>query len=265
MNTKKTNVMVHCTSDYDIFDMHQFNRPLHEDPTLEQSMKLHGCLRSHPIHVKKPPNGKLGVIGGHHRLHYAKRLGIPIYYIIETEDVQPDELETGKQNWKVSDFIEARARSGDKDCLFVLSWAKEIGIPNVVAASLLSGESASSNNAQKRIRHGTFKVVANRHKDDVANVVIRLRAIGVDHVASKIFLSAISSCLRVPEFNAAHFIQKVELYPANLRKRSTVVETIEEIESLYNYGAKASAKRIPLAFRAKEVGKERQESFGKKG
>jgi len=49
-----------------------------------------------------------------------------------------------------------------------------------------------------------------------------------------------------------------------MTKRGTVDEYLAEIEGLYNYTTKPD-RRMPLAFRAREVSRARQQSFGRKG
>jgi hypothetical protein len=64
----------------------------------------------------------------------------------------------------------------------------------------------------------------------------------------------------VPEFDLDLFIHKLTLNGSQMRKRGTLNEYLEEIEALYNYGS--SRKRIPVAFRAREISKQRQKTFG---
>ncbi len=252
------------TTDYSIFEMHPCNRPLRDKPDLERSMKEHGFMPSSAIHVRTNGIGKFKVIRGHHRLHYAKRMKLPVYYIVDNTDVDifPLEGDTGA-SWSMPDFAAARAAAGDKACAKLLEFQKQHALPIGVAASLVAGESAGSHNAQRQVKEGKFIAGDPSHSLSVVKVTDTLRELGVEFAGTGLFVSAISKVLRVPEFDAELFVSKVRMYPMNIHRRSTVNEYIMEIEALYNYMAKSQKNKIPLAFRAKEVGLTRQRTFGK--
>jgi hypothetical protein len=67
----------------------------------------------------------------------------------------------------------------------------------------------------------------------------------------------------VPECDPEILKHRVSKSPALLQRRTSSAGYLEELEALYNYGAKG--KRLPLVFRAREVGRERQASFGRRG
>ena len=263
MTTTPQKARIPSTKYYDMFDMHYLNRPLREAPLLEKSMRKYGFLESEAITVKPLPNGKYGIIKGHNRFDYAKRLGLPVFYIVIDTDVDLADLEgSSKQAWSISDFAEARARGGDEACMQLVRWSKDNHIPLGIAASLLAGESAGSSNAAGLIRSGRYHLGPQQHASDVLDIVNRLRELHIDAAESRMFIQAISLCLRVPEFSSANFIHKAELYPGNMRKRVKLDEMFDEIETLYNYGGKGG--RLAVAFRAKEVAMNRKNSFGKK-
>ena len=238
------------TKDYSIFELHEMNRPLHEDPLLLESMKKHGFMKSSPMQVIQNGGDKLKVVRGHHRLHYAQRLGLPVWYVIDNTSVDIYELETVKSAWSLLDYATSRARSGDKECQALLDFAKKHEINLGIAASLLFGESAGSGNAATAVKKGTFKGTLNKHCSDVTRVIQACTDFGVSFSKTSSFIKAVSHVLQVPEFDDALFLHRVKLSPAMLHKRGTHLEYLDEIEALYNYMAKA--KRTPLAFRAKE-------------
>ena len=80
------------TRDYDFFEMHNLNRPLHDDPLLLASMKKYGFMPSQPLQCVRNGGTKLKVIRGHHRLNYAKQLGLPVWYIVDDSNTDIFEL-----------------------------------------------------------------------------------------------------------------------------------------------------------------------------
>lgn len=249
------------TTNYSLFEMHENNRPLHDTKMLLASMQLHGFMPSGAIHCQRMPNGKLKVIRGHHRLDCAKRLKIPIWYIVDDTPCDIFGLEgLPGQNWSVLDFANGYAQAGNKNYELVLWFKKKHNMPMGAAASLVGGEGANSHNKVKAIKSGTFKAGDLKHANAVAAIIDLCRQKGVEFATSSAFIGAVSTALRVPEFDPEAFKHKVATFGANMRKRGCINEYLDEIEALYNYGAKA--KRMPVKFRAMQVGRERQSNFG---
>lgn len=94
---------------YDNFKKLPGNRSLHEKNLneLTQSIKTQNHLYLHPIIV----NTDMYVIDGQHRLEVAKRLGIPIYYIISGESNDKDiynhlvSVNVNQKKWSLEDFF----------------------------------------------------------------------------------------------------------------------------------------------------------------
>jgi hypothetical protein len=244
------------TKDYDLFEMHPCNRPLHENKVLERSMRVNGFMPSSPLQCVRNGNGKLKILRGHHRFSLAKKLGIPVYYIIDESNTDIFDLEGASTTaWNAPDFAAARARSGDKNMRFLLDFKERHGLTLGAAASLVGGQSAGSGNKVREIKSGTFNIGDMGHAKDVVRVTDKLRELGVAFATTTAFVAAVSKVLRVPEINHASLMHKVGLHYHLISKRGTAREYIQEIEELYNYGVKT--KRLPLAFRAEEEGRKR--------
>lgn len=251
------------TRDYGLFEMHDTNRTLHDDKVLLASLQKNGFSHADPIQVVRNGNGKLKVKKGHHRLSYAKRLGLPVWYIVADKDIDIFELEGGQSKWTAKDFVTARSAAGNAGCTRVIDFQKKHGLTLSAAASLIGGESAGSNNKVRAIKEGTFKASSDlSHAHAVVAITDFCRDHGVPFGTSAGFVAAVSMCVRVPEFDVARFRHRIKLHGFAMRKRSTREEYLEEIDALYNYGAKTA--RLPVAFKAKEVSRRRQETFGGK-
>ncbi len=252
----RTKPELKCTKDYSLFELHELNRPLHEDPVLFASMKKHGFLPSCAIQVATNGNGKLKVIRGHHRLDTAKRLGLLVWYIVDNAATDLYEHEGCRTAWTKADFAVSRAAAGDKDIQAILDFQRKHGLTLGAAASLLGGESAGSSNKVQTIASGTFRLAKDlSHAKRVVDVTDRCRTLGVEFATATAFVSAISMLLYIPEFDPAVFIHRVTLNKAKLNRRSTATDFLDEIEALYNYTAK---KPLPLAFKAREASKQRK-------
>lgn len=254
-------VKLECTKDYDLFEMHPCNRPLHENKTLLESMRKHGFNPAFPIRCKPKSNGKLEVLSGHHRLHYAKRLKLEVYYVIDPTDIGLFDAEgSSLQHWSAWDFVNAHAKAGNKNYQFLLKFQKQHGLALGAAASLVGGQSAGSNNKLKDIKRGTFKIGDMKNANQVVKITDLCQELNIPFATSTAFVSATSNMLRVPKFGADIFCHRIKLHPKLMEKRSRTGEYLEEIEALYNYRAKG--KRIPLKFQAEEISRERARTFG---
>jgi hypothetical protein len=236
--------------------MHACNRPLHKTEELIASMLRHGFMPSSPIHCIRNGGGKLKVIRGHHRLTCAKKLGIPVWYVVDDTNTDIFALEgDSRQRWSLHDFAEARRRDGDLACKALLAFRKKHCLPLGVAASLVGGQSAGSCNRNLAIKRGIFRIGDMKHANAVARVTDACMEKGISFANSKAFVSAVSMVLLIPEFDVELFMHRVSVYCANLRKRSTMEHYLDEIEALYNYNSKS--KRMPVAFRAREEARRR--------
>jgi hypothetical protein len=251
------------TTDYDLFEMHEFNRPLHEDPVLLASMKRYGSLSQWPISCERNGGGKLKIIAGHHRFAYAKRLGLPVWYIVADTHVDICDIEGSRKSaWSMRDHIVARAAAGQGDYQLILDFAEAHHLALNAAVALVGGENANSGNKVKQLYTGRFRSGDMKHANAVVEITDHCRSLGMPFATATAFVTAVSTCLRVPEFDAKQFIHRASLYPGHMTKRGTVDEYLAEMEALYNYTTKPE-RRLPLAFRAHEVANIRRKTFGK--
>lgn len=256
MSTTRS-IPIKYTRDYSLFEMEPCNRDLSADRTLEQSFRQHGYLPEYPMICSANGNGTLHVHAGHHRLDLAQRYDTGVWYVVVEPKLSIFERESSSHShWSVKDFITAYAKAGNEQYLRLLMFAKDHGLPITAAASLLWGESGNSANANLRIKDGTFRVRDLEFAEAVVAVTDDLYALGVSFATTRSFVGAVSQLIRLKDFDAARFVHRASLYPANLHKRASMPEYLEEIEAFYNYGTRMD-QRVPLAFLAKAAASQR--------
>ncbi len=249
------------TRNYDLFEMNELNRPLHEDKDLLESMTQFGFMPSKAIHCASGENGKLRIIEGHHRLYYAKRLGLPVYYIVDNSVTDIYLLEKSTELWSLDDYVYSRAQAGNTDYETLVSFKEKHHLTTGVAASLLAGTATGSNYKADQLRAGEWKVGGDTlYAHRVVSIIDGMKALGIPFATHGNCVAAISRVIRVPGFEDSVFLDRLGGNPARFRKRSTINEYLDEIESAYNYASRS--KRINLSFLAKEISRKRQESFG---
>jgi hypothetical protein len=250
------------TKDYDIFDLHVHNREIRTKAHLFRSMKQHGFMPSSPVQCVQEGSGRLQVIRGHHRILFARQLGLPVWYVVDDSNTDIYDLEADSSNsWKLRDFVVSYASAGLPAYAKILDFQREHGITQQIAINLLGGQGARSNNRLEQVKRGTFAIAEDlSHAHAVVDVVGHLRSGGVAFASQSNFVAALSSALRVPEFDAKLLKHRFTQAPGLLQPRTSMEGYLDEVEALYNHGAKG--RRVPLKFRAREVARERQATFG---
>lgn len=251
------------TCNYDLFEMNDLNRKIIAKPLLLASMQQFGFMKSSPLQVVESENGKLQIIRGHHRFHYAKRLNLPVWYVIDDSNTDIHFLERdSRQSWSAQDFADSHEARGDEDYIILMDFKRKHGLTLGAAASLVGGESASSHNKIMAIKEGKFKRGDMTHANQVAKIIDYCRELGVPFATQATFVEALSAALRIPEFDIDVLCHRLKLHSGNMNHRGRKDEYLDEIEAIYNYMAKD--KRMPVKFRALEVGKQRRATFGKR-
>lgn len=236
------------------FKLNPINRPLHSLKDLIKSMQEVGFLPGYPLRVVRDlRSGKLLVISGHHRLEAARALKIGVYYVEEFNVPASEPREVPGQNWTAREWAYARKAGGNKECAKVIDFADQHSIPIGIATTLLLGMlPAGSSAANAAIKDGSLVIGKDGEKfaAGVAKVTDHMRSLGVDFATSRAFIHAITLALQVPNFDPDRLMAKATQWPKNIGHRATMLEYLDEIDSLYNRG---SSKRIPLAHEAGDV------------
>jgi hypothetical protein len=248
--------IIRSTTNYGLFELHQFNRNIGTTQLLEESMKKHGWISAYPMLVTKNGNGLLKIKSGHHRFTAATRIGIPVkYVIVDNNSITIHELERTTKQWSLHDYLNSYYRVGLNHYGVVKQYIEDTGISIAPAISLCAGESAASNNHRDRFKAGAYKTGDMKRANDIKSMVVALKRIGFKYAASTPFVWALSRVSWVKEFDPLTFLKKAGSHSQLLEKQKDQQSYLEMIESIYNFSAKL--KRVPLAFLANEAARER--------
>lgn len=255
------NMKLLTTTNYGLFIANDDQRQLDKNHVkrLAQSMEKVGFIPSKPIQCYKRGE-KLVKVDGHHRFHAAKALGIPIYYVIESEESQHMIAAENflVKKWNGNDFVRTFANRGYKDYLDLLAYAEKSGLTISFSAQMLIGQQSSSNNAAQTLNQGTFKIKDRNQIEAFINLRSKVHCKEIMHPR---FVNAWSKCYFVEEFDHSLFTHKCTINSSFLTTCNNEDQALSMIEQIYNH--KQSIK-IPLAFLAKETAKKRNAAGGKK-
>ena len=244
------------TNNYAKFELLNFNRDVKRTERLEKSMQEHGYIPAYPIHCVVNGNGKFKIKAGHHRFYVARKLGIPVYYVVCRDEASIFELETTTNRWIVEDYLSAHCREGkNKDYLKVREYCEETGMGIQNAVSMLGGHSAGSGNFQQEFKNGTYKIRKDcDHAEIVKDIILHAKKCGVKFYSSNLFVQAVSKVVWVDGFCIPKFKSKLKLFAGFMEKKANLQQYLDMIEEIYN---RQSRDKIPLAFLAAQKAKER--------
>jgi hypothetical protein len=217
-------------------------------------MREFGYIEAYPMHCRRV-DGKLIIVAGHHRLNAAKRLGIPVCYVICTDTAEIWQLEQSTIAWKATDFVTSMYRAGNAEVHKVIEYSKRTGIPISQSASVMMGECAGSSNAIQKIKRGIYTTKPNQSAEQLAGIVMALSEAAVPCATNNLFVESLHKCILCSECDVCRLQHKLTVHSGKLRKMSTLRDYLTAIEDIYNMGNHGS--RFPLAFMANEDARKR--------
>lgn len=230
------------TMNYDLFEMYPINRDIGKIRMLEKSMRKHGFLPSHPLHVVKGNNGKYAIKAGHHRYIVATKYSLPIYFVIGDDNATMFDLESANNPWAMVDYLNAYVRDGIKDYAILKRYIEETGIPLSCAATILSNKSIANPKNSMRFKRGEFEIDWPNNSLEIKLVIIELKKINREDMKSALFFLSLLKALKTDAFKLKVFIDKINRFPHILTKQRSMPEYLDMIETLYNYHTKKNAK-----------------------
>lgn len=248
------------TRNYSLFTTDITNRPIDTRRAIASQRKIRNSMQKYgflpfPLLVKRTGD-KLKVLDGQNRLAVATSLGLPVLYIeTERDDVVIADCAAGQSPWSVADYVGSYAKQGNADMQALLDFSNEHKLPVARAASLLAGEAFHSGNIMKMVKGGKFQIRDLEYAHRVARIVNVVATI-VPWARSTNAAGAVSRFVRVSEFSDDRLIQKVKAHPHMLKNQPSIETFSEMFAGIYNYAART---QIPLAFRAKEEARKRQD------
>jgi len=237
------------TTNYDLFESNKYQQPMSERHVLAlmDSMRQYGFIPSKPVGVFRR-GSKLVLIDGHHRKEAARRVGVPVFFVVvdpELNDSIGDENWLVKK-WKTESFVKMRADEGNAHYIELLKYCDR-GIPLQQASSMLIGHAANSANAVRLLRNGDFVIKTRSVIDQVMHVIDECRSASTD-VTMSTFIDALSALFFVPEFDSAVFIKRLKANPRMMVKCSNRDQMLDLIEEIYNF---RTHEKVPLKHLAK--------------
>jgi hypothetical protein len=181
------------------------------EPTEEEVDRMVYRLQQRDMLAQNPitVTPYLEVYDGKVRLAAAKRLQLPVYYLVDpTLSVYEIVTDRGQaRGWEYDQYAEYYAQQGRTDYRELWAFSREHKLPLSAAASLLSGGGTQKPNKEKILdfKRGLFRVTNRQHADNVVAILNRSQAVLPSPKAKErelsqqgVFIKALSSHLEKP-------------------------------------------------------------------
>jgi hypothetical protein len=231
----KATPKINVTKNYDLFSRSLDNRDVdaREHKELEDSMKLYGFLSCYAIVCGRDKNGKLYVKDGQHRLYFARKLGLPVYWIEDHSDIDVAKVNSSQRPWKIKDFAWRYSSKGNPHYKEVLQFVADHRISISLAARLLAG-TETFGNLSRKFKAGEFKV-----KDrSFAQRVVSIYLPGIKaskNLRNRYFLLACSKAARVDAFTPKRFTDSLSKCQEHLVNYGSCEAYMDMLEKVYNF------------------------------
>lgn len=205
----KTTPKINTSTDYDQFKHFESNRKVMEShvDTLFNDPEFPEKIPTHPIVV----NADLYIIDGQHRFHACRRLGIPIYYVIDPNGVESDviRLNTQMRVWKTIDYLRHYAQTIDSYKFFLEIMEKFSSLSITIHLTLITGVThGSSHRVHQLIKKGEFKI-----NEEGKKLVLDFYNIYIPFLKE---LKAVKGVASMPFFQAAYLASIVNIYETDI-------------------------------------------------
>lgn len=219
------------TTNYNIFGSVVGNRrliPSHVR-SLERAVEEDNLLHANPIIVDE----EMRVIDGQHRLEVAKRLGVPIFYIVTRVDsgVIP-QINTARRNWTTKDYINYCAELGVQDYKALRTIMNMTDIhPSIVleAGNLNRGEIARG---KLKLTPGDARMLLDR-LEKLQDYVDTDPSLG-----SARMLRAFIRLMEEGMYKHSTMLKKLKSRKGTIKTYDRLEDNMRELEDVYNYWTK---------------------------
>jgi hypothetical protein len=233
------------TTEYKRFTNIDGNRPLNKKKIqriINEIKNGNDILDEVPVLVQENKTS-LHVLDGQHRIEIAKQLKRPVHYIVHKQNMSLHnvaKVNSNVEKWKDQDFINAYAKTGNKNYTQLQEFYKTYGIAVGICLGLLHYGSmtndggAYSEKERLAFEQGTFEVKKYKEAVQVAELCKSFSA----YVSwnGRCFIIAICRILKADQCDFGVLLKKFSEDPSKLQHHTHWKKVITNLEEIYNKG-----------------------------
>jgi len=199
-------------------------------------------------------NENMQIIDGQHRFEAAKRSGLPVYFMVMPgwgiKEVTI--LNVNSRNWTIVDFMETHAKSGNPNYIRFKEFYDAHEFEITVCQLIVAGKRSRGTASFDKFRTGLMIVDDQQITEAYlrAKKIMELKQFHPHGFRSRNFVEAILILLNTKNYDHAHLIEKLTLYPEVLLVQARSLR-VEEYLKLFldKYNFRRTKNRIELSRR----------------
>ena len=223
------------TSSYHQFLQVDGNRKVSERHvrSLVNSIGQKNLMAANPIIV----DDNFRVIDGQHRLEAARKLGVPVYYIMvdggaDLSDVQL--INSAQKSWSLADYLQSYTSKGEAEYLKLQIFIERWDLTISGGIRLLTGE---GENAMQLFRRGEFKITNELKALEVMEMMKVFKPYITRNIRrSKEFMKSVMSIVERNITTPEQMKERLDKYGKRLYQVDSQKEYLRQIEDMYNHG-----------------------------
>lgn len=239
---------LHKTTDFSIFKFREDNREYDKNHLNKLIFEIEKSndLNLHPIIV----NSEMEIIDGQHRYLAAKKLNLPVYYIVD-ENYTPGKMiifNSTQRGWKLSDYLNYWCHHGKEDYIKFREFSKDMGLSY---HALIHWVDARSGSLYKRFKSGTFTfsigIPILEALVQVKRFILLLKSMNIKPQTIYVqiaFHKALKEFFTNPLIDFDRFFDRFCKWPHSFVYFTSTEEYLEQLVNIYNYGMKSRRVRF---------------------
>lgn len=240
------------TKNYDQFKVLDWNRNIKENnlKKIEKNYEKNGWLQ-HPIMV----NEKFEVIDGQHRLEFAKRNNLPVYYVVIPGIGVKDclTMNNTRTTWYLTDYINLYAEQKNDNYIILKSLLENYAFLSPTTLIGVLNQSGTGGQMLAKVKNGEYEITAKEHDKAIEKLDMLKRCaryiLGTEGRASALF-TAVSFAYDCPGVNKTRLEKQIKTNISIITPPANIDMAIKEVEYLYNYrGGKSNYVYIATEYK----------------
>lgn len=234
---------IHCSDSYDEFKRLIGNRPLVEAHVkkIVASMKKRGFIKSCPVVV----NQMMQVADGQHRVEAARRLGLPVWYVVDDNLTILDVIENVStvQKWTALDYVRAEVERGNPNYSRLVSLADQFSLSVSTVCQVVKHGTDSQATRQKLI-HGQL-TVSQEEIESARTVLAHAQEFEVSLRSfwrNANFIRAINYLCHHELYKKTQMRERLAYQQTKVVRCATVKQFVQMLQDIYNHHSRFENK-----------------------
>lgn len=231
-------MQIQTTKTYSQFKVVGGNRAIHEKHLKElmASISATNMLEVNPIIV----NRKMEVIDGQHRLEAAKRMHLPIFYIVATsaELKEVQRLNTAVKRWELRDFAVSYAFRGNEEYQKLLNFSERFRIGMSESIMMTQKVVHKWGNAIYEFKEGNHVCDNLDEAEKVAKSAVQIARFVEPQIIKKLpdeFVRSVRTIEETKPVSTLAFIERLTKNGQKIPRQSETRDWLRAFEAAYNW------------------------------